>query len=249
MKRAAGRSMLMVLGLAGAAFAGAGCASTDADWRERYLEKEKDSSDLAAQVSSERSARATAVAQLEQANAQIASLQRENDSLRGRPGEAAVAAPSGAGDAAANESVDRLKGKGFDAYRTADGNIAIVLPSDINFAAGSKDLTPAGRKAVDQIAAELEGQFAGYSIRIEGHTDGDPIKKAPFKDNWELGSERALSVLRTLVSDHKVSPERLIPASRGETVPVADNKSDKGKAKNRRVEIVVLVPHDSAMGK
>jgi chemotaxis protein MotB len=248
MKRAAGSSMLVVLGLAGAGLAGTGCAATDADWRERYLEKERDSSDTAAQLSSERSARAAAVSQLEEARAQVTALQRENDALKSRPGEAAApAAP--ANDAAANESVDRLKTKGFDAYRTADGNIAIVLPADINFAAGSKDLTPAGRKAVDSLSGELDGQFAGYSIRIEGHTDGDPIKKAPFKDNWELGSERALSVLRTLVNDHKVAPERLVAASRGETVPVADNKTEKGKAKNRRVEVVVLVPHDSSMAK
>jgi len=246
MKRAAGRAMVGVLGLLGAGFAATGCAATDADWRERYLEKERDSSDLAGQLSSERNARAAAVSQLEEARTQVASLQRENESLKGRPAEAAAAPVDNAG---VDSSVDSLKTKGFDAHRTADGNIAIVLPSDINFAAGSKDLTSAGKKAVDQIAGELDGQFAGYSIRIEGHTDGDPIKKAPFKDNWELGSERALSVLRCLVTDHKVSPERLEAASRGETVPVADNKSDKGKAKNRRVEVIVLVPHDSSMAK
>ena len=248
MKRAAGMALLGVLGLVGAGFAGTGCAATDADWRERYLEKERDSSDMAAQLSSERSARADAVSQLEEARAEVAALQRENEALKSRPAEAAAPAAPDA-SAATSESVDRLKAKGLDAHMTADGNIAIVLPSDINFNPGSKDLTPAGKKAVDQLAGELDGQFAGYSVRIEGHTDGDPIKKAPFKDNWELGSERALSVLRTLVNDHKVAPERLVAASRGETVPVADNKTDKGKAKNRRVEVVVLVPHDSSMAK
>jgi chemotaxis protein MotB len=245
MKLAAGRVMGGVLGLV-AGLTVAGCASSDADWRERYLEKERDSSDMAGQLSSERSARASAVSQLEEARAQVAALQKENDGLKGGRGETAAVPVDTSG---VDSSVDSLKTKGFDAHRTADGNIAIVLPSDINFAAGSKDLTSAGKKAVDQIAGELDGQFAGYSIRIEGHTDGDPIKKAPFKDNWELGSERALSVLRCLVNDHKVSPERLVAASRGETVPVADNKSDKGKAKNRRVEVVVLVPHDSSMAK
>lgn len=249
MMRAAGNSMLVVLGLLGTSLAGTGCAATDADWRERYLEKERDASDIAAQLSSERSARAAAVSQLEEARAQLASLQRDNDGLKSRPAEAAAPAAPSDNSAATSESVDRLKTKGFDAYTTADGNIAIVLPADINFAAGSKDLTPAGKKAVDSLSSELDGQFAGYSIRIEGHTDGDPIKKAPFKDNWELGSERALSVLRTLVNDHKVAPERLVAASRGETVPVADNKTEKGKAKNRRVEVVVLVPHDSSMAK
>lgn len=249
MRLAAGRWMLGVVGLAGAAFAATGCAATDADWRERYLEKEREASDMGSQVSSERNARATAVSQLEEARARVANLERENESLRGGSGGVAAAPAATDNSGAVSESVERLKAKGMDARRTADGNIAITLPSDINFSAGSKDLTAAGKKAVDQLAGELDGQFAGYSVRIEGHTDGDPIKKAPFKDNWELGSERALSVLRSLVNDHRIAAERLIAASRGETVPVDDNKSDKGKARNRRVEVIVLVPHDSAMGK
>ena len=175
----------------------------------------------------------------------MANLQRENEALKGRPADAAPSAPAG-NSAAVNESVERLKTKGFDAHETADGNIAIVLPCDITFSAGSKDLSAAGKKAVDQVAKELEGQFAGNTVRVEGHTDGDPIRKSKFADNFELGAERALSVVRYLVQQHKVAPERLIPSSRGETVPLADNKSDKGKARNRRVEVVVVVPRDAA---
>jgi chemotaxis protein MotB len=143
----------------------------------------------------------------------------------------------------------KLKGRGIDAYQTADGNIAIVIPADINFSPGSKDLTSAGKKAVDAVARELDGQFSGFTVRIEGHTDGDPIKKSKFTDNFELGAERSLTVLRYLVSQHRVAPDRLIAASRGETVPVADNKSDKGKARNRRVEVVVMVPKDATLAK
>jgi chemotaxis protein MotB len=239
----------MLAGLLGAS--AAGCAATDADWRERYLEKERDATDTAAQLGQERADKAAAVAQLEQAKGQIASLQREVDTLRsGAPVAAApAAAPAGDRDAAALETVDQLKSSGLDAYVTAEGNVAIVLPADITFGAGSKELTPAGKKSVGQLAKELAGKFTGCTVRIEGHTDGDPIKKSNYKDNWELGSERALSVLRCLQADHGIAPERLVAASRGDTVPVADNGSDKGKARNRRVEVVVMVPRDASMAK
>ena len=236
---------LGLLGLVALGFAATGCASTDADWRERYLEKEQDASTLASQLSEERNAHSNAVASLEEARARIQDLETENASLKSRPSEAAAAPATDN----VSDTLAGLKSRGIDAYQTADGNIAIVIPSDINFAAGSKDLTPAGKKAVSAVANELSGQFSGFTVRIEGHTDGDPIKKSKFTDNFELGAERALTVVRELVKNHNVAPERLIAASRGETVPVADNKSDKGKARNRRVEVVVMVPRDATLAK
>src|SRR5690349_61334 len=92
MKRAVGMAVVGLLGVAGAGLSMTGCAATDADWRERYLEKERDSNDLATQLSSERSSRAAAVAQLEEAKAQLATLERENEALKGHPVEGASAA-------------------------------------------------------------------------------------------------------------------------------------------------------------
>jgi flagellar motor protein MotB len=221
-----------------------GCMSTEADWRERYLEKERDASEATTKLTEERSAHAAAVAQLEEARRRLSAYERGEGAPSGGP--SAAAAP--AIDSGVTAEVDRLRSTGLDVHQTSDGNIAIVLPADINFGAGSKELTTAGKKAVDQVIKELNGSFSGYSIRVEGHTDGDPIKRSNFKDNWELGSERALSVLRHL-STGGISSERLTAATRGETMPVADNKSDQGKAKNRRVEVVVLVPRGSAMAK
>jgi len=240
----AGWTGVLFLGLA--AFAATGCASTAADWRERYLEKEQEAADLSTNLADERNQRADAVAQLEEARARALELEKENENLRNRP---ATVAEAPVPDSGVGETLDRLKKNGMDAYQTADGNIAIVLPSDITFGAGSKDLTAAGKKSVDAVARELQSTFAGQTVRVEGHTDGDPIRKSKFTDNWELGGERALTVLRYLAQNHSVSPERLMGATRGETMPVADNKSDKGKARNRRVEIVVIVPRDQALAR
>ena len=71
-----------------------------------------------------------------------------------------------------------------------------------------------------------------------GHTDTDPIQKSGWKDNWQLSSERALSVARYLVS-HGVPEKQVRAVARGSTQPVASNSTATGKAKNRRVEIVV----------
>ena len=107
----------VLLGSLGLLFAG--CASTDADWRERYLEKEMDANDKAAQLSEERNARSAAVAQLEEARNQIAGLQKENDALRGGGGGAAAAAPT---DASVSDAADRLRQTtGMDVHVTPDG--------------------------------------------------------------------------------------------------------------------------------
>jgi chemotaxis protein MotB len=75
-------------------------------------------------------------------------------------------------------------------------------------------------------------------VSIVGHTDSDPIKKSKWADNWELSSQRSLSVLRYLIK--RGIPEDLIEAAgRGASQPVADNSSSSGKAQNRRVEVVV----------
>jgi len=228
--------------------AATGCASTD--WRQRYLEKERESADASGQLSDERNARAASVSQLEEAKTRIATLESENLALKDRAAAATAAAPAPApSDANLEEAARQMQekiGGGGKVSVTADGNIVISLPADITFSPGSKDLAVQGKKSVDAVAKELKERFAGYSIRVEGHTDTDPIRKSNFVDNFELGAERALSVVRYMVKSSGLEPERLIPASRGETQPLADNKTAAGKARNRRVEIVVLVPRDAA---
>jgi chemotaxis protein MotB len=164
------------------------------------------------------------------------------------------AAPSTGPDMTAmNDLVRQLKselGKGAtDVGVTKDGNIEITLASDVTFASGSAELTDAGKKSLKSISPLLKGKFGPYQIRVEGHTDSTPLKrtKDKYNDNFGLGSARSLSVVRFMESDMAIEPTRLMSASRGEHDPVADEKSESGRKKNRRVDIVVVIPHDAAI--
>ena len=76
-------------------------------------------------------------------------------------------------------------------------------------------------------------------IEIEGHTDSRPIHTAKYADNNELSSARALSVFNYLIENAGLDPAMVKHTGRGEYVPIADNTTDAGRAKNRRVEIKI----------
>ena len=82
-------------------------------------------------------------------------------------------------------------------------------------------------------------ELKGRRFRIEGHTDNVPIHTAEFKDNNELSSFRALSVFNYLLEVSDLDPATLKHSGRGEYVPVADNSTPEGRAKNRRIEIKI----------
>lgn len=77
-------------------------------------------------------------------------------------------------------------------------------------------------------------------IRIEGHTDNIPMNSDLFPSNWELSSARAVNVVRLFVNNANASPEKLIAVGYGEYRPIADNATEEGRAKNRRIDIIVL---------
>jgi len=77
-------------------------------------------------------------------------------------------------------------------------------------------------------------------IRIEGHTDNIPMNSDLFPSNWELSSARAVNVVRLFVNHANASPEKLIAVGYGEYRPIADNATEEGRAKNRRIDIIVL---------
>jgi chemotaxis protein MotB len=233
----------------------AGCASTD--WESRYLEKEQDARALQAQYDLQRQALAEREAMSDEVRGQYLDSQTQVDVLEERIDalKAQSVVPPGApvdrsaGDLARLEAeVKRLRSQHVDARVTEDGNIEITMESDVSFASGSHKLTKKGKSTLDAVAHELNGRFSGNQVRVIGHTDTDPIRRSPYKDNWELGSERALGVIRYLHEQHRVEADRLVAASRGENAPLAGNTSKEGKARNRRVEIVVIIPRHEIVG-
>ena len=79
-------------------------------------------------------------------------------------------------------------------------------------------------------------------IRLEGHTDSVPIHNSAFHSNWELSAIRSIRLLDLLVSRHHIARERLSIAGFAETEPLGPNDSPDGRARNRRVDIVVVSP-------
>jgi chemotaxis protein MotB len=130
-------------------------------------------------------------------------------------------------------------GEGYDvAFNPAAGTITVTLQNEILFDPGKATLKQTTSKELDHVLSVLKSKYSGRHIDVIGHTDSDPIKKSPWKDNWELSAERALTVVRYLVE--RGIPEAQIRASGcGAASPVASNSTAAGKAKNRRVEIVV----------
>lgn len=113
------------------------------------------------------------------------------------------------------------------------GAITVRVPGDVLFASGKVDLKSTAQKTLDQIASVIQSQYPSQTVRVEGYTDSDPIKKSKWKDNLELSLQRAAAVERYLET-RGVTSDRVYSAGFGDAKPQAT------KAKSRRVEIVVI---------
>ena len=120
------------------------------------------------------------------------------------------------------------------------GTITVTLPNSILFSSGKATLKNSTSAELNQIYSVLRERYSGKKVDIVGHTDTDPIVKTKnlWKDNWDLSAGRALTVVRYLVKQG-VSEKDIRGVACGQSRPVASNASSAGKAKNRRVEIVV----------
>lgn len=118
------------------------------------------------------------------------------------------------------------------------GRVYVSMEAKLLFASGSTKVESEGSKAVKQLAKALE-DVEDITILVEGHTDTDPIKTASIQDNWDLSVKRATSVVRMLLNNSEINPSILTAAGRGEHFPVASNETAEGKAKNRRIEVIL----------
>jgi chemotaxis protein MotB len=124
-----------------------------------------------------------------------------------------------------------------DFEETGEG-LRIRLPESILFKSGSADLQEEGQQVVARVAEVLQG-FSHY-VRIEGYTDNVPIGRSSYKSNWELSSARAIAVMREMVDVHNLPATRFTVGGWGEHKPLVDNSNAENRARNRRVEIMIL---------
>ena len=116
--------------------------------------------------------------------------------------------------------------------------LIIRLKDDILFGSAEAQLQPNATEALNKIIDILSK--IDNPVIIEGHTDSFPIKSAKYSSNWELSTARATSVIDYLVKSKRINPKRLSAVGYGEYAPVAENTSNSGRIKNRRVDIIIL---------
>ena len=141
--------------------------------------------------------------------------------------------------------VTSLKGAFIDIN---DNDIEINVEKGVVFISISdKLLFNSGSYYVSDRAKEVLGKVAQVVLdkpeiefMVEGHTDNVPIQNEVLQDNWDLSVKRATSVVRVLQEDFNVPPQRMTAAGRSYYIPLMDNETAEGRAKNRRTRIVVL---------
>lgn len=193
------------------------------NWEKRYDALSVEHENLKGLLDRERSEKGMLADQVTQGQQTIEELQRQIEQQRKTPADATGF------------------GEGYDvAFDAAAGTITVTLQNSILFGSGQATLMKATSVELDHIRSVLRQKYNGKQIDVIGHTDTDPIKKSKWKDNWELSAQRALTVARYLIQ--RGMPEDKIRAvGCGESRPIASNANATGRAKNRRVEIVVNI--------
>lgn len=123
--------------------------------------------------------------------------------------------------------------------QTPDG-LVISLRELGFFNSGEAGLLPGAAAKIERVGGVLMSH--GLALRVEGHSDNQPIHNANFQSNWELSAARAMTVLLLLVDDAHYDPTKISMAGYGPYRPVADNATADGRRLNRRVDLVVVSP-------
>ncbi|WP_235216615.1 OmpA family protein [Archangium violaceum] len=124
----------------------------------------------------------------------------------------------------------------------AEGRIQVDLVDKILFDSGEANLSPRGSEVLARLGTVL-AKVENRSILVSGHTDDAPPSQrlaATYPTNWELSVARAVNVVRFLGEKASVPPARLVAAGHSDTKPVASNANAKGRARNRRIEILLI---------
>jgi chemotaxis protein MotB len=126
-----------------------------------------------------------------------------------------------------------------------DKAVRIILTGDLLFDTGKAYLKPHAAARLQQVAEILRG--VPYMVNVVGHTDDVPIHSVEFPTNWELSSARACAVARFLMESMEIPQERFYVTGHAYYQPVRPNNSDRNRAANRRVEIIITKERPQGM--
>ena len=139
-----------------------------------------------------------------------------------------------------SKSLKAFEGKGLTVTEKG-GKVYVSMENKLLFESGSWTVGSEGKKAVDLVGKVL-GDNPEISVLIEGHTDNDKITGTiggGVENNWDLSTKRATAIVNILTANAKIKKENLTAAGRGEFAPLMSNETAEGKAKNRRIEIIL----------
>ncbi len=139
---------------------------------------------------------------------------------------------------AISNALTAFEGKGLTVEQR-DGKVYVSMENKLLFKSGSWAIGSDGRTAIEQLGTVLADN-PDIAVLIEGHTDNDPFSSGgQIANNWDLSTKRATAIVQILNENDAINPESLTAAGRGEFAPIATNETNEGKARNRRIEVVL----------
>lgn len=176
------------------------------------------------------------------AQARAAGLAAAGGTTTGRPVTDASLAPPAAGGpvgaATMQSAMTQLSLPGIDP-RFDGAVVRIDIPADRLFEAGTANLLPGGAAMLTQVAAEMERVYPGHFVGIEGHIDTEPLQNVSWKTPHQLTAARAAAVFDFLTTRTQVHEGQLFLVAHGANHPLVSNATAAGRARNRRVELVI----------
>jgi len=137
---------------------------------------------------------------------------------------------------AVSNALQSFEGKGLT-ITNKNGKVYVSMENKLLFKSGSWAVGSQGQNAVVKLAQVLV-ENSDIEVLIEGHTDDVPYNGTTLQDNWDLSVKRATAIVRILENNH-VNPQQITAAGRSKYLPISENTSTEGRAKNRRIEIIL----------
>ena len=126
------------------------------------------------------------------------------------------------------------------------GVVYISLADNMLYQTGSYEISDKAGDVLSKIA-KIIMDYKDFDVLVEGNTDNVPINRQNIRNNWDLSTLRASSVVQALQNNYGIDPKRLTAGGRGEFNPISDNASEEGRIRNRRTEIIITPKLDQFM--